>query len=437
MTYLQEVKIYIDNIQKVHRTQFVEAEYRTPFVQHKIVEHLKNMIPGLPISSDFRLVTKPKYLNRLIRRHTPIQLPTNNDSQLSGTCSAANATEDRNDSQVQTSHAHLVSHPSLNPTLIIDKCDALLREQRQNSDLRYSKHSERAEIPNPTNQETDIGECDLVAQSNGSEAETIPSTATIHASASNDRMQSHTTTTEDTTQGGQSIAILSAAAESSNNIFGKQLNCTIGSRNDEQNIIIARKKSDLLKNPALISAKPVNMNEEATSSSIQPNYSRINAVNENVQVQNALEQLDFETNQMTNLPENIEVNQNDIDASILPPSTSHLPGEAKTIYDWEVLLEKYQIKIEKRHRIQRKIVLKREKAHVMETKRLKSIVKTLKHKNHKLQTRMQHLEMQQNERLQNTIAETKRKKWCWNCQMELKVPVLNLPMCKDCLNRNW
>lgn len=417
MSHFQEVDIYIENIQETHQKCFSKAAYRTPFVEHKIVEHLRSMIPGLHIPSDFQLTSKPSYLNRLFRRHAPIALPPNDANNSTRTCSSPVASVDLNCAQNSIAHENATLQLSLNPTVIIEKCDALLTKQRQSVNVGYSKDVDTDEMQIPANQETNIIECAQITRLNQSEGDVIPSKVA---------------TAENRTSNAQNSSILiSITVEPSNKISDHGLNDTLRSRNND-GIVFAKKKSDLLQTFNSNSIGVANMVEISTSTPEQPiAFQPINQVKDNGHAQNE---------NRLHLPENIEVNQSVIDG-FLPLSTSNLSDKVATNCDWMEILENYQNRIEKRQRINRKKNLKREEFHVKKMNQLKSIVKTLKKKNHKLQMNMHKVGEQQNERLksmiQNAIEETKRKKWCWNCHMELTFVVPNIPVCKTCLSRNW
>lgn len=335
------------------------------------------MIPNLRLSRDFQLVTKPSYLNRLIRRHAPIALPPNESDDKNST------------PQEQSNIQVLEQSSSLNPTLILEKCDSLLTQKRQSSNLEYSMNDE----------------------------------------------------TEDRTSNGQNSTILvtvTVTSEPTNEIS------TINDANG-QNVAIARKETGLLQNSGPDLVKAVNNVESTISTPMQPIVSQTNepqheSFDENIEGR-ASTRSNIGTNQISNLTEINYMNQND-SVMNLPLSTASKSSEGITMNcDVEELLDKCQNRIRERQRIYRKIILKREGAHLMEVNRLKSMVNVLKKKNHKLHMNKNKREEQHNEQLksmlQNAIDETKRKKWCWNCQIELKHVVFNIPMCKDCLNQNW
>lgn len=406
---------YIGNICKIF-SGFVKAEHRTPFNEQKYVQHLTNMIPGLRISRDFQLVTKPSYLNRLIRRHAPISLPPNDDTDSSS----------NEDSTPIEQSVPILKPSALNPTLptlVLEKCDSLLTQKRQSFSLENSMNAKTVEISSLANHEPSIDEC----ASGCSQTERMnEGEADVNSMEDTDRSsiikQSPSTTTEDRTSNDQNSTILFTIAVTSmpsNEIL------TTNDAND-------RKEAGLTQNldPELVNA--VNNGEKTTSTPMQSINSQTNEPQR---------RSNFEANQIANIAEKNDTNRND-SAMNLPLSTASKQSEKITMNcDWEELLDKYQNTIQKRQRINRKIILERERAHLMQVNQLKSLVNVLQKKNHKLHKSVHKMEEQHSEQLKsmlkNAIDKTKRKKWCWNCQIELTHVVFNIPMCKDCLNQNW
>lgn len=381
--HFQEVGIYVGNICQVF-SNFVKAEYQTQFNEREIVNHLTSMIPGLRLSRDFRLVTKPSYLNRLCRRHAPIALLPNDDNDNSS------SNEDK-DSSPQEEPA--LEPSSLSPKVILEKCDLWLAKQQQRSNLEYPKNGETSRIISTVNNEPNIdggseGEADMILE----EDTTITNNCWMSSNNS-----------EETPSHSQSSSVATVADIS------------------KQNRVNAASGTGSLHNFGTVG------NIETTSTPMQPFVSQRNESQRIDSFGSTSHPLN--ANQTTIAPEVNEMNSNDDE--IMPLSIPPKPSEFIAINcDWEEMLDKYQTRVRKRQRINRKIILNRERAHLMRVNQLKSTVNVLQKKNHKL-----HLSMQK--MVQKGIEETKRKKWCWNCQIELKHVAPNIPMCKDCINRNW
>lgn len=356
------------------------------------------MIPGLSIPRNFQLVTKPSYLNRLIRRHAPISLLPNDVDDDNST-----SNEDKSSSAPEKSSFK----PSLlSPAVVLEKCDPLLTKQQQSNNLEYPKSCETAEIISTANYEPNIdggseGEADMILEENTGYSPTI--THNCCQPPSNEPP-------ERITSNVQSRTTLLTVAVTSNEMLQNRSNDASGQEF------------------AIVQNGTVN-NIETTSTPMQPLAFQSN---EPQRVENFDSASINQSNahQVTNSTKMIESNQEDI--MNLPLSTASKSSQDFNC-DWEELLDKYQTTIRKRQRANKRIILKRERAHLMKVNQLKSMVNVLKKANQKLNANMQKMEGQ----MKNAVEETKRKKWCWNCQIELKYVVASFPMCKDCINRNW
>lgn len=402
--------IYVGNILQLF-PDFTNAEYQTPFDERKIVKHLKDMFPGVRISRDYQLITKPKYLNRLCRRHARIASQPDDDAESS-------SNEDRTTSPQEP--IVLRPPPLLSPTIILEKCDMLLAKQRQSAHLACAMNGETAEINNSASLEPCIdeseGEADMILEEDNDRS-------------SNGCWQS--------TEGQSSTAIFTAPDTpthiSTYEIMPNGM-ATITAEN-AHDMIIAREKAALLSSFGLA---PVHRTSSVESRASTPIQSLQFQANESQQVA-TFGCTSNQLNRITNLSEINEVTQTSMN---LPPSTVSVPSEGTTMNcDWEEMLDKYQPRVRARQRIHRQLILNREKVHQMKVNQLKSTVNALKKQNHKLRMNMQKMDGQHNERfqsmVQHAIEETKRKKWCWICQTELKHVAFNIPMCKDCVHRNW
>lgn len=394
--HFQEVGIYVGNICKVF-SNFVKAECQTQFNEREVVNHLTSMIPGLRLTRDFRLVTKPSYLNRLCRRHAPIASLPNDDNDNSS------SNEDKESSPQEKPTLEPALEPSaLSPKVILEKCDLWLAKQQQSSNMEYTKNGETFGVIGTVNHEPKIdggseGEADMVLE----EDTTITNNCWMPS-----------TNSEETPSHSQSSATLLTVAVVS-----------------KQNRVNAASGTGSVHNFGTVG------NVDTTSTPMQPFVSQRNESQRIDSFGSTSHPLN--ANQHTNAPEINEMNSND-DDEIMPLSMPPKPSEFIAINcDWEEMLDKYQTRVRKRQRINRKIILNRERAHLMRVNQLKSTVNVLQKKNHKLHLSMQKMEGQHTSMIQNAIEETKRKKWCWNCQIELKHVAPNIPMCKDCINRNW
>lgn len=404
----------------------MKAEYRTQFNERKIVNHLKNMIPELRISKEYHLVTKPSYLNRLVRRHAPIVSLPNDDDDDDEDDEDDNSTsnEDKKSSPQEKTSS---KQSTLNPVLILEKCDPLIAKQQQlqnfNLHLQPMNVGISEEITCEQAEQMSEGEADMDLEDDFEYSPPI-----THSQSQS------STATEDTAPNGQnSVALLSLA------VTPKPQNRI--SETNGQYFTIARKKTDLLNNfgpePPV---KTINNVDKTVSTRMQPSCSQTNES----QTQ-CIERLNGSTNrlnanQVANSTGLNVLNQNN--TINLPVSTRSKPSDdITTNCDWEELLDKFGTKIRKRQRNNRKMVLKREKSHLMNVNRLKSMVNVLKKKNRKLHTSMHEMEGQHTEHLQSmvqkAIEETKCKKWCWNCHVELKYAAPMIAMCTDCFNKNW
>lgn len=388
--------IYIGNIRKIF-PDFTNAEHRTPFDERKIVKHLMDMFPGVRISRDYQLITKPKYLNRLFRRHAPIALQPDDDDNSS-------SNEDRNTSP-QEPTAVLRPPPLLSPTIILEKCDMMWSKQQQSVNLEYPINTEDAEVNNSAGHEPSIdeseGEADMILEEENDRS-------------SIDCWQS----TEDRTSHGQSDTDLFTPAHIPTcEIMQNRIDAV-----NDQDMVIARKKADVLSSFGLTPVHRTNGAENPASTPIQSFQFQANESQQEATFGSTSNQL----NRITNVP----------------LSTVSEPSESTTTNcDFEELLDKYHTRVKARQHMNRKIILNREKDHQMKVNQLKSTVNALKKQNQKLRMSVEKMDGQHNERLQSmiqhAIEETKRKKWCWICQTELKHVAFNIPMCKDCVHRNW
>lgn len=139
---------------------------------------------------------------------------------------------------------------------------------------------------------------------------------------------------------------------------------------------------------------------------------------------------------VSQIAEVTDIDDTSPDSSVtLPITLAHSSSQGDPIIcDFEKLWNEYEQKLGKNQRIIKAIVMKREKSYQVEVFQLKS-------KNRKLQINLDKLKAQHNGSLQSmlrdAVEETKRKKWCWNCQAELKHAMPNIPLCKNCVNRQW
>lgn len=395
--HFQEVGIHIGNILKVHAQGFVKANYRTPFNEQKIVKYLTDMVPGLRISRDFRLATKPTYLNRLICRHTPIPSSSINGGQ---------------------NGRSTLKLSNWNPTVVIERCDALLTRQQKIVLSNCSNDDDAAETVSLANPEPCFVECAQIEIADECETDVVLQSGS--SVASNPRPSS--CTAEESVTNVQNNIVLLTVPDTSNP-FNK--NSTAIDAND---VAINRNGTEVSgsENAPFNGMRPVGL---------QIGHPQNNEhVEDSAQTSNTADHLSNEMTENTELMEIDDPSRNDNVLNLpLATTSANVPENC----DWEMALDKYQRTIEKRQRIIGKMILKRERALHMKISQLNSTVKILKTKNHRLQISVHSAKSQRNEQLramvQNAVEQTKRKKWCWICQTELRHAICKIALCKNCM----
>lgn len=483
---------HIGKIERQYSAAFVQAESKTAFDEHKVGPQLKRMIPGLKLPANFKLPTKPSYLNQTACRKGPKSMQTSKDidspnlvpsSPLStprrGPKLLRTSTPRRSNSI--TSSASIESlNRSIDQELILKvvRCDSILTDEQLRFirvDAEDCRASSGKGSPGNGQSSSSFQRNGIISDSNSPEQSDFNSEQPKRSTGNSDQKQTSAEGLFDSESssivGGVALAMITTHDNSedlnaddapneqspvvplnddSSIIFqvivpqsnsaspGEMVEPSVDDNETEYSEIAPECGSNGMEAdpnevlPEIASYITIESEPHLSASSNERNpESFLNVQNNDLTEPHGQQNHMNETGAVAPI-DGTEINDHEQNDPLLILSPEDAIKEAEE--DLLRALQPLKDSFKEKHLQFNALESEKSKAYAdLELKLLAS-----EERNRTMLEHVNKLQEQLKEEVDKAIAETKKKRWCWKCQEELpSINAFNVPVCKRCFGFDW
>lgn len=468
--HLQEVKRYIDNIQLKYRDGVVISDGLRHFNSQEIVQHLKAMIPSLDLTENFKLTVKPNYLSKPICRNKAVEKNCNELNSPRSTYSSS-STSSSSVSLVSMSPAassDIIVGPNpdvnYNAHIVLFRCDHMLTADQVQftQDTANGINSFEDQIAEIHENDTDLDQTTNSINLNdttvcmefvdvngeGSTNNYIADSQAVGSKKCVDKNHGFLSDDSDHEENAPYPVTQSNIVSPQQDGDDAPISTDKAASVHSSEICEMMSMTELPMTGSQDKTSGNEMNKSVIGNEFDPesNDTVTDENNEHQNMANLLEpvvEIEIVTQVETVTPDASD--SSEAQTNLNQTNTNQSSKTAEPFDEIDIVIEQIrqtalekELMFQSREKDQAEAYADLEQRSDREITRLTVANSELTEKCAKMQQNLDTLKTERNDQIQRAVEETKKKRWCWKCFVELPMKnPFHIPMCKKCLDANW